>query len=101
MSRTARRNQSKNEAAQRPERKPVVRRLLLLAFPLAFIAGGAVAHKGPGQNALAKTAASDAWRQREPISVVQIPRGSNGDFAVQTRINGVQAAMVVDTGASS
>src|ERR1700744_5531065 len=101
MSRTARRDQRKNEATQPPERRPFVRRLLVLAFPLAFIAGVAVAHKDPSRNVLAKTTTSDTWRQREPTSVVQIPRGPNGDFAVQTRINGVQAAMVVDTGASS
>ena len=32
---------------------------------------------------------------------MQIPRGSNGGFAVQARINGIAAAMVVDTGSTS
>jgi aspartyl protease family protein len=78
-----------------------MRRLLIPALLLALAAGVAVAHKDPGRSALAKGTISDAWRQREPTYVAQIPRGSNGEFAVQARINGIAAPMVVDTGATS
>jgi|SRR5579863_5638464 len=101
MSRTARRNQNKNEAMRAPERMPIKKRLLILAFPLVFIAGVVVAYKNPGRSALAKDTTSESSRQREPTYTVQIPRGSNGEFAVQTRINGIPAAMVIDTGATS
>jgi aspartyl protease family protein len=101
MSKTARRNQSKNEAMRAPVRKPIKRRLLILAFPLVFIAGVVVAYKNPGHSALANDTIPDSLRQHEPTYVVQIPRGANGEFAVQTRINGIAAAMVVDTGATS
>ena len=74
-------------------------RLLTLALPLVFIAGVVVAQKDSSRSALAKDASSQ--RQREPTYAVQIPRGSNGEFAVQARINGIAAAMVVDTGATS
>jgi aspartyl protease family protein len=79
----------------------ITRRLVILAFPLVFIAGVVVAQKDPSRSALAKDTISASLRQREPTSVVQIPRGANGEFAVQARINGIPAAMVVDTGATS
>jgi aspartyl protease family protein len=75
------------------------RPLLLLLFLLAAIA--VLAHKGPERTALANVTVSDFWRQREQVYAVQIPRGSNGGFSVQARINGIATAMVVDTGATS
>jgi aspartyl protease family protein len=78
-----------------------MRRLLILLFLLALIATVIVAYQDPGRSALARGTVSDFWRQREPTYTVQIPRGSNGEFAVQARINGIAAAMVVDTGATS
>ena len=79
-----------------------MRRLLILLFLLFLLALIAViAPKGPERTALARGTVSDSWRQPEPVHAVQIPRGSNGGFAVQARINGIAAAMVVDTGATS
>jgi aspartyl protease family protein len=78
-----------------------MRRLLILLFLLALIASAIVAKQDPGRSALAGGTVSDFWRQREPTYTVQIPRSSNGEFAVQARINGIAAAMVVDTGATS
>src|SRR5579859_4961200 len=101
MSRISRRIQNKNEAPRRSQGRPVTMRLLTLALPLVFIAGVVVAQKDSNRGALAKDASSAFQRQREPTYAVQIPRGSNGEFAVQARINGTPAAMVVDTGATS
>jgi aspartyl protease family protein len=84
-----------------------MRRLLILLFLLAVIAVIAPKgphtgpHKGPERPALTNGTVSDSWRQPEPVHAVQIPRGSNGGFAVQARINGIAAPMVVDTGATS
>ena len=76
-----------------------MKRLLILLSLLAIVA--IVAPKSPQRVAFAHGAVLDSFRQREPVHTVQIPRGSNGEFAVQTRINGIAAAMVVDTGATS
>ena len=78
-----------------------MKRLLILLFLLALTANAVVAYKGPERAARANGSASDLWRQHESAYAVQVPRGSNGEFAVQARINGVAAAMVVDTGATS
>jgi aspartyl protease family protein len=79
-----------------------MRRLLILLFLLLLLALIAViAPKGPERTARAKGTVSDFWRQPEPVHAMQIPRGSNGGFAVQARINGIAVAMVVDTGATS
>src|SRR6185437_7609893 len=65
------------------------RPLLLLLFLLAAIA--VLAHKAPQRTALANVTVSDFWRQHEQVYAVQIPRGSNGGFSVQARINGIAA----------
>jgi aspartyl protease family protein len=101
MSKTSRRIQNKKEAPRRLQGRPVTMRLLTLALPLVFITGVVVAQKDSNRSALAKDASSVSQRQHEPTYAVQIPRGSNGEFAVQARINGIPAAMVVDTGATS
>jgi aspartyl protease family protein len=83
-------------------------RFLILLFLVAFAANAVVTYKNPERAARANNSVSDPgnsvsddWRQPERAYAVQIPRGSNGEFAVQARINGVAAAMVVDTGATS
>jgi aspartyl protease family protein len=78
-----------------------MRRLLVLLFLVALIANAVVAYKDPERVARASDPIADFWRKREPTRAVQIPRASNGEFAVQARINGVATAMVVDTGATS
>lgn len=78
-----------------------MRRFLILLFLGALTASAFVARKEPERTARASSTVSDLWQQRESAYAVQIPRGSNGEFAVQARINGVVAAMVVDTGATS
>ena len=78
-------------------------RLLLVLFLLAITATAVVAYKDPERAARYSDAISDLLRKRAelPARVVQIPRGQSGEFAVQAKINGVAAAMVVDTGATS
>lgn len=78
-----------------------MRRLLILLFLLALTANAVVAYKDPQRVARAKGAISDSWREPERAYAVQIPRGSNGEFVVQAKINGIAAPMVIDTGATS
>ena len=77
-----------------------MKRLLISLFLLALIANAAVALKKP-KRTTGVTGTISERRQSEQAYAVQIPRGSNGEFAVQARINGVATAMVVDTGATS
>jgi aspartyl protease family protein len=90
-----------SEASPRRRGKQIVRRFLILLFLVALTANAFVSHKDAGRAARANGGISDFWRPRESAYAVQIPRGSNGEFAVQARINGIAAAMVVDTGATS
>ena len=88
-----------------------MKRLLILLSLLAVLA--VIAPKRPERisfakadiftkaDIFAKTAMPESWRKHEPVHTVQIRRGSNGDFAVQAKINGIAASMVVDTGATS
>ena len=78
-------------------------RLLLVLLMLAATAGAVVAYRDPERLARASDTVSDLLRQRAkgPSRAVQIVRGQSGEFALQARINGVPAAMVVDTGATS
>ncbi|MBV9460289.1 MAG: TIGR02281 family clan AA aspartic protease [Bradyrhizobium sp.] len=76
-------------------------RFLILLFFGALTANAFVAHQGPERAARASRTVSDFLQPRESAYAVQIPRGSNGEFTVQARINGVAAPMVVDTGATS
>jgi aspartyl protease family protein len=78
-----------------------MRRLMIFLFLVALTANAIVNYKDLPRSALASDAGSHFSRQRESAYAVQIPRGSNGEFAVQARINGVGTAMVVDTGATS
>lgn len=74
---------------------------MILLFLVAVAAYAVVNHNDPQRAARAGGTSSDFPGQRESAYAVQIPRGSNGEFAVQASINGKTATMVVDTGATS
>ncbi len=76
-----------------------MKRLLILFCLLAIVA--VAAPKTPHRLAPAGGVTSTFSRQPEPVHTVRIPRDSNGGFAVQAKINGIAAPMVVDTGATS
>jgi aspartyl protease family protein len=80
-----------------------VSRFLLILFVLAATAGTVVAYKNPEQVARASDSVSKMLRKRaaSPARAVQIARGQSGEFALQAKINGVNAPMVIDTGATS
>ena len=62
-----------------------------------------VAYGDPDQIAHASNTVSELLRKRavSPARVVRIARGPSGEFALQAKINGVNAPMVIDTGATS
>lgn len=76
-------------------------RFLLVIVVLLATAGAVVAYGYPAQVARARIAVSDFLRTRAARQTVQVSRGAAGEFALQARINGVNAPMVVDTGATS
>jgi aspartyl protease family protein len=78
-------------------------RILLVVVVLLATVGAVVAYGDPAQIARAKNAVSDLLHSRATASAraVQISRGQAGEFALQARINGVTAPMVIDTGATS
>jgi aspartyl protease family protein len=78
-------------------------RLLLVLFLLAATASAVVAYRDPERLARATDTVSELLRERAvgPASVVQIPRGPNGEFNIHAKINGVASPMVIDTGATS
>jgi aspartyl protease family protein len=78
-------------------------RLLLVLFLLAATVSAVVAYRDPEQLARATDTVSELLRERAvgPASVVQIPRGQNGEFNIHAKINGFAAPMVIDTGATS
>ena len=78
-------------------------RLLLVLFLLTASASAVIAWRDPERLARATDAVSDMLRQRaeQPSRSVQVPRSQGGEFAVQAKINGIAAPMVVDTGATS
>jgi aspartyl protease family protein len=78
-------------------------RLLLVVILLVATAGAVVAYKDPEQVARASDSVSNFLRKRTGASTraVEIQRGRGGEFALQAKINGVKAPMVVDTGATS
>ncbi len=79
-----------------------VSRILLVIAVLVATAGAVVAYGDPAQIARARIAVSDLLRARMPATrAVQISRGQGGEFALQAKINGVSAPMVIDTGATS
>jgi aspartyl protease family protein len=82
-----------------------VSRILLVLAVLLATAGAVVAYGDPVQIARAKSTVSstvsDLLRPRAATRAVQIARGQGGEFALQAKINGVNAPMVIDTGATS
>jgi clan AA aspartic protease (TIGR02281 family) len=77
-------------------------RILLVVVVLLATAGVVVAYGDPAQIARAKITVSDFLRIHATAPrTVQISRGQAGEFALQARINGVSAPMVIDTGATS
>jgi aspartyl protease family protein len=79
-----------------------VSRVLLILTVLLATAGAVVAYGDPAQIARAKNTVSDLLRPRAASPrAVQISRGQGGEFALQAKINGVSAPMVIDTGATS
>ena len=78
-------------------------RILLILVMLAGTAGAVVAYGDPDKIARASDSVSHMLRQRSQSAppAVQIPRGQGGEFALQAKINGVTAPMVIDTGATS
>jgi aspartyl protease family protein len=80
-----------------------VSRLLLVILTLAATAGAVVAYGDPGQIARASNTVAELRHRRAaaPARFVRVARGQTGEFALQAKINGVNAPMVVDTGATS
>ncbi len=79
-------------------------RILLVLLMLAATVGAVVAYGDPDRLAKASDKVSDLLHRRaqQPTKrAVQIARGQSGEFALQARINGVTAPMVIDTGATS
>lgn len=93
---------------------------ILLAIAATMLTVGAVAYGDPARIALAKktvaAAASDVTgslgelipkraprksAEKRNTRTVAIPREGGGEFALKAKINGVPAAMVIDTGATS
>ncbi|MGV7217286.1 TIGR02281 family clan AA aspartic protease [Bradyrhizobium sp. UFLA05-112] len=78
-------------------------RLFLVLLLLTATAGAVVAYRDPEQVARASDTVSDLMRHRTSLKTraVEVQRSRGGEFALQARINGVPAPMVVDTGATS
>jgi aspartyl protease family protein len=78
-------------------------RVLLALLVLVAMAGAVTAYRDPEQIARASDTVSQLLRKRtaSPARAVQIARGQSGEFALQAKINGVNAPMVIDTGATS
>jgi aspartyl protease family protein len=78
-------------------------RVLLVVLVLAATAGAVVAYGDPERIARAGDTVSQMLRKRAetPTRAVHISRGQAGEFTLQAKINGVNAPMVVDTGATS
>jgi aspartyl protease family protein len=78
-------------------------RFLLVLLVLAATAGAVVAYGDPGQIARAGDTVSEMLRGQAtpPPRDVRVLRGQSGEFALHAKINGVNAPMVIDTGATS
>jgi aspartyl protease family protein len=73
---------------------------------LLATAGAVIAYGDPVQIARAKSSVSSTVTNllrphAASMRSVQVGRGQGGEFALQARINGVNAPMVIDTGATS
>jgi aspartyl protease family protein len=79
-----------------------VSRLVLVILMMAAAASAVLAYKDPEQLARATDSVSEMLRKRgSPGRAVQIARAQGGEFALRAKINGVDAPMVIDTGATS
>jgi aspartyl protease family protein len=80
-----------------------VSRILLVLIMLAATAGAVVAYGDPTRIAHASDTVSGLLRKHvaPPARAVEIARGQGGEFALHARINGINAPMVIDTGATS
>jgi len=78
-------------------------RILLVLMMLAATAGAVVAYGDPERIARAGDTVSDLLHKRAKANrrAAQIERAQNGEFALQAKINGTNAPMVIDTGATS
>ena len=81
-------------------------RILLILAVLLATAGAVVAYGDPSRVARARStvssAVSDLLRSRAVATrAVQVSRSQGGEFALQAKINGIGAPMVIDTGATS
>jgi aspartyl protease family protein len=78
-------------------------RLLLLLILAAATAGAALAYGDPTKLEKAGATVSQMLKTRAaaPARAVEIPRGQGGEFGLRASINGVNAPMVIDTGATS
>ncbi len=79
-------------------------RILLVLAVLLATAGAVVAYGDPVQIARAKSTVSSTVSgllRPRAVRAVQIARAQGGEFALQAKINGVNAPMVIDTGATS
>lgn len=76
-------------------------RTLLVLFVL--VTGAVVAYGDPQRIAAASTIVSGLLRNPDspPMRTVQVPRGNGGEFALRVSVNGINAPMVIDTGATS
>ena len=78
-------------------------RLMLVVLMLAATAGAVIAYGDPDQIARASEQMSHMLGRSsvKPAPAVEIARGQAGEFALNVKINGVKAPMVIDTGATS
>ena len=78
-------------------------RILLVLSVLAATAGAVVVYGDPEQIARASERVSLMMGRStvKPVPAVEIARGQAGEFALNVKINGVKAPMVIDTGATS
>jgi len=86
-----------------PDEGHGVIRFLLIALMVAGTAGTVMAYGDPHRLAQARHLFTELLiRARGPQPrVVEIPRTASGEFTLSASINGVNAPMVVDTGATS
>jgi clan AA aspartic protease (TIGR02281 family) len=78
-------------------------RFLLVVLMLAATAGAVIAYGDPDQITRASEQVSHLLGRSavKPAPAVEIARGQAGEFALNVKINGVKAPMVIDTGATS
>lgn len=78
-------------------------RVILLVIVIVATAGAALAYGDPRQISRAGSLVTEILRKQvpPPRRTVDVPRGNGGEFALQAMINGINAPMVIDTGATS